>query len=131
MATPRDGIGRSFLLGAGFFGAYLLLDWVSFIHPMQEYSITPWNPQPALAIALLMKRGQRTLPLVFLAIASGTWILREGHGGVIPALMVSSALTLGYAAIASALCARGGIQLSLPRASDVLRLVAIVGVGRS
>ena len=129
MAPPRDGIARSFLLGAGFFGAYLLLDWVSFIHPMQEYSITPWNPQPALAIALLMKRGQRSVPLVFLAIASGTWILRDGHGGVIPALMVSIALTLGYAAIASALCGRGGIRPALPRASDVLRLVAIVGVG--
>ena len=37
----------------GYVAAYLLLDWASYIRPLQGLNITPWNPQPALAIALL------------------------------------------------------------------------------
>ena len=50
------------LLAGAFFAGYLLLDWVSYIHPMQTLNITPWNPQPALAIALLVVRGMRWIP---------------------------------------------------------------------
>ena len=42
---------RNLLTAAAFYGGYLLHDWVSYIHPMQTLGITPWNPQPALAIA--------------------------------------------------------------------------------
>ena len=129
MAKPRNGIARPFFVDAAFLGAYLLLDWVSYIHPMQEYGITPWNPQPALAIALLMKKGQRYLPLVVVAVASSAWIVRQGHGGPAPTVIVSMAIALGYGAIAAALCSRSGIRPTLPRARDVLRLVAIVGMG--
>ena len=58
--TPL-GIATAFIAG------YLLLDWVSYIHPMQQFGITPWNPQPAIAIALLMLGGQRWLPAVLVA----------------------------------------------------------------
>ena len=27
---------------------YLLLDWVSFIHPWHSFNVTPWNPPPGL-----------------------------------------------------------------------------------
>jgi len=36
---------------AVFAPCYLMLDWVSYIHPLGPFNITPWNPQPALAIA--------------------------------------------------------------------------------
>lgn len=129
MATPPKGFARTFLIAAGFLGAYVLLDWVSYMHPMQEYSITPWNPQPALAIALLMKMGQRFLPVVLLAVTTAAWAIREAHGGLVPEIIASAALAFGYAAIAAALCSRGGIVPSLPRARDVLKLVAIVAAG--
>jgi hypothetical protein len=49
-AAPPD---NSAAVAAGFVVLYLLLDWVSFVHPMRGTSITPWNPQAALAVALL------------------------------------------------------------------------------
>lgn len=49
----------NWIFSLGFVAAYLLLDAMSYIHPLAQSTITPWNPQPALAIALLMIRGQR------------------------------------------------------------------------
>ena len=42
---------------AVFAPCYLLLDWVSYIHPLGPFNITPWNPQPALAIAWMVLGG--------------------------------------------------------------------------
>jgi two-component system sensor kinase FixL len=30
----------------GYFVVFLLLDWASFIRPVHDLNITPWNPQP-------------------------------------------------------------------------------------
>ena len=38
----------------GYLVLFLLLDWASYIRPFLGLNITPWNPQPALAIALLV-----------------------------------------------------------------------------
>ena len=38
----------------GYVLVFLLLDWVSYVHPMRGTNITPWNPQAALAVALLV-----------------------------------------------------------------------------
>ena len=46
---------RAWLLAAGYVVAFLLLDWASYIRPLEGLNITPWNPQPALATA----RGAR------------------------------------------------------------------------
>ena len=42
---------------AVFAPCYVLLDWVSYIHPLGPFNITPWNPQPALAIAWMLLGG--------------------------------------------------------------------------
>lgn len=42
----------------GYLAVFLLLDWASYIHPFQGLNVTPWNPQPALAIALLLASSQ-------------------------------------------------------------------------
>ena len=63
--TPRDSqdpILRMKLLhylrdAAVFAPCYVLLDWVSYIHPLGPFNITPWNPQPALAIAWMLLGG--------------------------------------------------------------------------
>src|SRR5262245_48761271 len=47
---------------------YIALDWASYIHPLGPFNITPWNPQPALAIVWLLLGGLRHLPAVLLTI---------------------------------------------------------------
>jgi two-component system, LuxR family, sensor kinase FixL len=120
---------RAALIAGGFVAAYVAADWVSYIHPMQESGITPWNPQPALAIALLMLAGQRAVPLVFIATLAAEWLVRGIAGGWPSALLVAAVLSLGYAAIAHALTHRFAISPALTGSRDTWRLVAVVAAG--
>ena len=120
---------RPLLLGLAFAASYVLLDWVSFIHPLQQYGITPWNPQPALAIALLMFAGQRWLPLVAAAAAAAEVLVRGAPAGPFATLLFAGVLALCYAAIARALTGRFVISPELRSRRDVVRLVAVVTVG--
>jgi signal transduction histidine kinase len=120
---------RDVLTAVVFFGGYLLLDWVSFIHPMQALNITPWNPQPALAIGLLVLRGARWIPLVFAAILSAEIVVRDALAQATAAVTVSVVLTVGYAVIAWALKHRFAIKPALDSRRDVVRLTSVVSAG--
>lgn len=112
-----------------FVAAYLALDWVSYIHPMQQFGITPWNPQPALAIALLLRLGQRYMPAVLAAVLASEWLVR---GAALPAgaiVLNALVLTLCYAAIARALSGRFAIRPELDSQRDIVRLAGVVSVG--
>ncbi|HTI87142.1 MAG TPA: ATP-binding protein [Alphaproteobacteria bacterium] len=45
--------------------AYCLLDWITFIHPFEHLNITPWNPPVATSLFLLLTRGLKWTPLLF------------------------------------------------------------------
>lgn len=113
---------------AAFFSGYLLLDWVSYIHPLQQSAITPWNPHPALAVALLALGGQRWLPGVAVAILVSEGVVRHMPAGVPVTVLVSIVLALGYGAIAAAL--RNAIPDAMVQSSRQLaRFIAVVMVG--
>src|SRR5450755_3965046 len=54
-------------VGLGYLAGYVLLDWVSFIHPFTPFGITPWNPGTGLSFALVLLFGRRMIPYLFLA----------------------------------------------------------------
>lgn len=88
-----------------YLGLFLLLDWVSYIRPLQGFNITPWNPQPALAIALLMyHRGW--LWVVVLGLLSAEIAIRGAPSNWLAVGLATSALALTYAATARALSVR-------------------------
>jgi two-component system sensor kinase FixL len=99
--TPErghPGLARAAL----FFAGYLALAWISFVYPMRGLNITPWNPQTALAVALLFVHAG-AWPMVWAAAA-----FAEAFIGIermqFAALVISTgALTAGYAATAMAL----------------------------
>lgn len=124
-ATAPSPVPRA----AAFLLAYLLLDWVSFIHPFQQSGITPWNPQPALAIALLMRGGPAWSPLVFAAALLAECVVRGAAPLDPAAILVAAALTVAYVGIARALCGPLRVDPALGRARDVGRLVVGVSVG--
>jgi len=64
-------------IALAFSAAYLLLDQISFIYPLQELNITPWDPQAALAVALIYFRGRRWMPWIFLTVLVSEILLRE------------------------------------------------------
>lgn len=115
--------------GALFFTAYLVLDWVSFTRPFQALDITPWNAEPALAVALLMLYGQRWLPLVFLATVMTDILVRGMLLPLTSTLVTSVILAAGYSTIAYALSHQLKIAPALQDGKDVLRLAVAVVIG--
>jgi len=67
---------------------YIALDWASYIDPVGPFNITPWNPQPALAIVWMLLGGLGHAPAVY-----GTIVLADAVIRGIPA--TSGAALLG------------------------------------
>ena len=88
---------------AVFAPCYLLLDWVSYIHPLGAFNITPWNPQPALAIVWMLLGGLGHTPAVFGTIVLADALIRGIPPTSAAALLGALVLTGGYAAIADGL----------------------------
>lgn len=107
---------------------YLALDWVSFIHPMTGLHITPWNPQSALAVALMTwRRGAWWL--VWLSAACSEAVVRSIPGSWMLGALAAGALTAGYAATAAALVRWLGPRPRLATRREFAIFVAVVSLG--
>lgn len=129
MAFPRLLSLPPHLISAGFLLAYVVLDWISFVHPFGPFGITPWNPQPGLGLVLILLFGQRHMPLLFIAP-----LLADAAVRGLPASLPVSALGAfvvgaGHALAAKALLKPGlrfDVSLSSMRDLFLLLLVAVV-----
>lgn len=60
--------------------AYVALDWLTYLHPVRPFAATPWNPQAALAVAIVALAGMRFAPAVLAAAVLGEWMVRAPSG---------------------------------------------------
>jgi signal transduction histidine kinase len=79
---------------------YVALDWASYIDPLGPFYITPWNPQPALALAWMLFGGLRHLPVVLVTVFAADIVVRHAPGGMFNSLLTSVVLAGGYGWIA-------------------------------
>lgn len=79
---------------------YVALDWASYLDPIGPFNITPWNPQPALAIVWLMLGGLGNLPAVVATIVASEFIVRQASGGLAVTLPLGLLLGCCYALMA-------------------------------
>jgi two-component system, LuxR family, sensor kinase FixL len=114
---------------AVFAPCYILLDWVSYIDPLGPFNITPWNPQPALAIAWMLLGGPGHAPAVFATILLADAIVRNVPGGYAVTMLSAAVLALGYAAIAGALRALLRPRPTLHTLGRLTLFVAVVVPG--
>jgi two-component system sensor kinase FixL len=117
-------IHRKGVLAATFLALYMVLDWLTYMFPAR-FGITPFNPEAAVAVTMLMFCGTRYVPLVFLAVLWGEYAL---PGATRPPLLLvinSAILTGGYAAMAVLLAGRFRIRIELDTRRDVLRLIGV------
>ena len=87
---------------AVFAPCYIALDWASYIDPVGPFNITPWNPQPALAIVWMLLGGIGHAPAV-LTIVLADIVIRHAPGGYGITILTGLILAGGYASIAWAL----------------------------
>jgi two-component system sensor kinase FixL len=120
---------------AVFAPCYIALDWASYIDPVGPFNITPWNPQPALAIVWMMMSGLAHAPAVMATILLADIVVRHAPGGYAITVMTGFVLAGGYTAIALALKAllrdtglRSTRQLTV-FASVVVAGTGVVGAG--
>src|SRR5258708_24774441 len=99
--------GQSWLTGAGYLGLYWLLDWASHVEPLPHTSITPWNPNTGVAMALLLARGVHWAPLVAFAIFAGELWTDVGPPPWQVLALTSTYLAAVYASTAWGLRRRG------------------------
>jgi two-component system, LuxR family, sensor kinase FixL len=90
-------------VAAAYLASYLLLDWASQVFPLGLFGVTPWNPSPALSLALLLAYGLGYAPLLFVAEVASALLVRQMVD--VPSAVAAQAavLTLGYSGVAAAL----------------------------
>lgn len=113
---------------AGYVVVFLALDWASFIRPLQGLNITPWNPQPALAVALLMA-SRRLWWVVIGGLLAAEVVVRGTPGELVVVALAAAALTCSYLAMAAALERRLGGGWRLASAGDVAWFLVIIALG--
>lgn len=128
-SSPQPASVRSvWMVGLAYVVAFLLLDWVSYIRPFQGLNITPWNPQPALAVALLLRHPSKSW-LVWCSLVTAELAVRGVPGDWFAMLVAAAALALSYAAIARALRLKLNLDLALATRADLLWFTVIVVAG--
>src|SRR5688572_4233736 len=111
---------------AVFAPCYIALDWASYIDPLGPFNITPWNPQPALAVVWMLLGGLSHLPAVLAAIFVADLLIRHAPAGYAITALTSFTLAAGYAAIAMALhSAVGGAAIRRTRELTLFVLTVI------
>ena len=129
-ALTESDAGRGISLPAlliGYAVLYCLLDWVSYVQPILNTNITAWNPQWALAVALMMRSRRLFWPIaVSLAAAAVQPAIR--HDPAIQ-LAASSIEVVGDVVIALAIRRWVGTRTVLETRHEYLSFMLIVAFG--
>lgn len=89
---------RHMEIGFGYLVGYLLLDWISYVHPYAEFGITPWNPPTGLSFALILLLGTEFVPWLFIAPLVADWLVRGLPLPIAAHVVGALVIGLGYAA---------------------------------
>lgn len=126
--SSRQHLAQRTARAIAYLAAYVAFDWASYISPVAGLNITPWNPQQALAVALLVRRP-RAFGLIFLGLLLAEVVVRGATADPGSALAASLLLTASFAAIATAVRRAVDLQSPLGSHRELLRFAAIVTLG--
>ncbi|MFN0318293.1 MAG: ATP-binding protein [Burkholderiales bacterium] len=94
------GVSRGVLFATVYVAVYVLLDWISYIHPVMRFAITAWNPPPGVSLAFLLLFGLRFTPALFVSALLADLIVRSGHESLSESLFLAAILAVGYSMLA-------------------------------
>jgi two-component system, LuxR family, sensor kinase FixL len=113
-------------IAIGYLAGYVLLDWLSYVHPFAPFGITPWNPPTGLSFALILLFGLEFLPWLFVAPLVADALVRGAPLPIGTALVAASIIGVGYGAGAALLLSpRFRFDPSLASKGSLLWLLAI------
>lgn len=121
--------GRLFLLGAAFVALYVAVDALTYVFPSEPFAATPWNPQPALALALILIGGAVFAPAVLAAAVLAETFVREAPGGGFGFIVASGGMGLAYVLTGLAVRVKTRIVAGELTLRDLTWFVAFVALG--
>jgi two-component system sensor kinase FixL len=113
----------NWIRAGSFLAAYLILEWVSFIHEYKGLPITPWNPGLGVVFALMIFGGSRYGIVLFAGIILAEILVFKSKLEWPIILSIAAIIAVGYGLVASILCKHFRIDTGLNRLSDVLVLL--------
>jgi two-component system sensor kinase FixL len=117
------------LVTAGVIAAYVLLEWVSFIHEYKGVPITPWNPGLGLVFGCMMLSGARYSAALFVgAVIAEIAVLHSNLWWPI-ILGLAAIIAAGYGLVAKVARSYLRLDAGLNRLHDVVLLLASGVVG--
>jgi two-component system sensor kinase FixL len=125
---PTHGMSR-WLWAVAFSLVFVLVDAISFIHPIGQLNITPWNPPAALEVLFLMLFGLIWMPWVYVTLLASDWLVR-GSTLLTPQVTLGNALlVVCYALIALTLRRLLRGQPNMSSRTEIAWLSLIVACG--
>ena len=123
----RSLVPQSWVVGAVFLALYWLLDWASYVEPLPHTSITPWNPNTGVVMALLLAYGGRWVPLVAFGIFTGELLTDAGPPPWRVLALTSLYLAAVYACAAWGL-RRRGMQRPIESPKDAAWFAGVIAL---
>ena len=108
---------------------YVALDWASYLAPLGPFNITPWNPQPALAIVWMLLGGLHHAPVVLATVFVADVLVRHAPAGYLITFATSVALAGSYLAMAWTLRALPQFDFRLRSTRDLTLFTTVVIAG--
>ena len=112
-------------LGILYLFVYVLLDAVSYLHDFQHTEITPWNPNIAWTVVVVMYFGLRAAPLTIVAPSISEFILRSASPAGIPVIAAAVCIGCTYT-MAGLLLQRIQRNFSVPTIGWLVMLSAVL-----
>jgi two-component system, LuxR family, sensor kinase FixL len=130
LASDVGGEGRqAVIVVCVYVASYAALDWISLIQVLPGVGFTLWNPPPAASLALLVLKGLRFAPALFVASVISDGLVGGFLLGIQPTLASDLIIAIGYTGIGAALRHFAHAGQGFPRVADVVWLLLIVGAG--
>lgn len=121
MTWPVPGMGLAYA------ALYVALDWLSFIHPVSPFGITPWNPQTGLCIAAVLLFKRRIIPWLLVSPFLADFVVRGSPLPLGSGIAVSLLAGGVYASAGEWLCT-GKRRFSAPGLIGPMDIVAFLVV---
>lgn len=108
---------------------FICVDWMSYVHPLGDLNITPWNPPAALEVLFLAWGGLSWMAWVYLTLALSDWLVRDSYVLSASVLVGNAVLVACYASVSRVLLALMQGKPRLQSRSDVAKLGLISTAG--
>ena len=108
---------------------YVVLDWISFVQVLPSVGFTLWDPSPAASLALLVLKGLRFAPALFVAGVISDALVGGFPSGIQSTLASELIIAIGYTCVAAALRRFAHADQGFPRLVDVVWLLLIAAAG--